>query len=327
MRVRPLQPGDEGAVVEMALGQRLDRVHPREQDLADAAFVRRRLRRRFAPDAIGNVQSLGCFSGGRLAAFVVEADGIHPLTRERERHLVDAGCGPGDADALGELVGRVVSAARTDGVDVVRADVGVGGKHAHDMLRTFTNKGFVEELMVVRRAVGTAGSTGGEVMLTPPEHRRYALDCLHLAIANALKAAGRQVDDRLIRRYVGRRFGKLTTATQWSFLALESGHPRAHALVQSMRADLRRAHEAFVVDIFVPRVWSGRGWSARLLGHIDHFLQQRGIDRMQGTVLQINDAHSADLLRTLSGSGWWAEMQSLVLTLSGPGRDGQGRHR
>jgi hypothetical protein len=114
---------------------------------------------------------------------------------------------------------------------------------------------------------------------------------------------------------VARQFGKLTTATQWSILALEGSQPRAHALVRLVRADLRRAREGFILDLFVPRPWSGRGWSARLLAYVERLLQQSSIDRMHGTVLQINDPHSADLLRTLCRVGWWAEMQSLVLPL------------
>jgi hypothetical protein len=316
MPVRALERSDSKAAVELAMWQRLDRLHPSDQAVVDGTVVRRRFHRRYGPAALDSIWSLACFRGGRLVAFVGDGDGVHPVTRERERHLLDVFCAPGEVDALGELVARVIGTARADGVDTLRADVGVRGSHAAAILAQLAGMGFVEDHLVVRKPVKSRVMPEGEFLFTPAAHRGFALECIRGGITNALQGTGWDVDDRRIRRYVGRRFGRLATATRWSLLALQDGRPRAHALVQLVPADLRRAHEALIHDIFVPPAWKGQGWSARLLAWIEHLLHQRTVDRVEGTVVQLNDPQVPQLLSNLSRDGWWPEVQSLVMPLT-----------
>jgi GNAT superfamily N-acetyltransferase len=311
--IRELRPEDRQAAIGLAVRQRLHGVHPCDLDVLEPTLVQRRMRRRLSSEVVGDGRGLGSFHGRELRAFVLWADGVHPLTDEVERHLLDVGCVPGDeASHLGAVVEHALERARAEGVHLVRAEIGLTGTHAGAMGEQFRALGFRSHHVVVRRRVVDRARPDGDFAFTTREHRSFALECLARGIVNAQESVGPASAEGAVRRYVRRRFRVLNSPSRISVVALEDSSPRAHALVHLVRGELHHEREALLEDVFVPPEWSGRGWSQRLSGYVEYELHRRKVTRMEGTVVEINDPNSRLVLERLVESGWWPDRRWLV---------------
>lgn len=309
--VRPPESHDVADLREHVANQMRDGLAPQDLPLFDAdrvaADIADRLTSRVITGPDGLVSSA---PSGRFDAAVLWVDGVHPITGTLERHWQDIVVRGRQPAALRRVLVASLLRARDEGVAVVRAEL---SDRAADMLAdALHDLDFRDHYLISRKQVA-ACQLDAQCRLSRPEDREFAAECLTAAICNGLDE---QVEISVVGTYVDRH---LSTYDQDQLLSIvaqdEHGHA-AHAAVRLVRSRFGADHEASLLDIFVPESRRGQGWARRLGSHVEHYLHERGVTRLEGSVVTGHRPPDPALMTNLAANGWWLDRRSMRLQLA-----------
>lgn len=293
-------------IAEFAATAEIASLFPSDLEGVDLARAERTIRRRYAPRVVAACGGLVAYEGQVVAA-VLTGDAFHPLTGLHERHLLDLVHHPDHPDSLNRLLPELEREARTEGVDLLRAEVSVRSK-AYESLQS---AGFRESHLVMRKRVVDRAEPGDRYRMTGDGERAFARSCLKQGIINGLHHAGVPVEEDKVDAYCKQRFHRLQGKKRLSIVAHDEGALRAHAYVELERSELTGRLEGRLVDAFTLPEWKGEGWAIGLWRRVETVLAELGIERCNGTLARA-DPDDVKVLANLERDGWWVEAASLV---------------
>lgn len=246
----------------------------------------------------GAEDTIGVRRDGATVAAARLVDCRHPVTLRADRRLeglcVDAGV-PDATDAVSELLARVPTDLE------VRVEI-PAGPAAAGLREAVRGGGFHEDVLTVRRAIGTAPARD-DWKLRPagPEDAEFVFGCLAVAVRRGLFGRAAAVD---VDRWVRERWPGPGGAGVECVVAELDGRPVGHAYALVGPDRYHRAPRAHVIDVFVLPEARGRGCSQALTAELGRRLTARGVPDLESEVALGGRSDTSTLLAGLLAAGW-----------------------